>query len=85
MAGLQYNFFPTDFYFPVPKQSSEIINVGPQVFPVIKTEEIQKEKLSKTALVHHQTKTSKILLKALPPSLSLAPVLKKKNQNEPPQ
>lgn len=83
MAGLQYKFFPTDFYFPVPKQSSGIITGSPQVFPVVKTEEINIEKSSKAALIHHEIKNSRILLKALPSSLSLAPIIKKNNQDEP--
>ncbi|WOG98054.1 hypothetical protein DCAR_0417395 [Daucus carota subsp. sativus] len=87
MAGLQYKFFPTDFYFPVPKQSSEISTGNQQIFPVIKTEEIHIEKSSETALVHRQIKSSKIVLKALPSSLSLAPVVKKNisKQYEPSQ
>ncbi|KAL8133382.1 hypothetical protein AgCh_008737 [Apium graveolens] len=83
MAGLQYKFFPTDFYFPVPKQSSGITTASPQVFPVINTEEINIDKSSKAALIHHEIKNSSIVLKALPSTLSLAPIVKKKNQDEP--
>lgn len=31
MAGLQYNFFPTDFYYPRPQASSDINNNKQQV------------------------------------------------------
>lgn len=69
----------------VPKQSSGIITGSPQVFPVIKTEEIDIDKSSKAALVHHEFNNSRIVLKALPSTLSLAPIVKKNNQDEPPK
>ncbi|XAR69906.1 hypothetical protein NMG60_11001673 [Bertholletia excelsa] len=68
MAGLQYNFFPTDFFFP-PQQSLAKDAAQPQVLP-IKTENQEAPK----SLILRESDNRR--LKALPSSVQSAPITK---------
>lgn len=89
MAGLQYNFFPTDFFFPPPSVNREA--TGPQVLPtVIKSDEttgdlFKVQSSSPSALAVRREIKKNIILKALPSSsnpLLASPDKKKINQGE---
>ncbi|KAA8518056.1 hypothetical protein F0562_015524 [Nyssa sinensis] len=78
MAGLQYNFFPTDFFFP-PQQSVNKDGTRPQVLPVKtrKRDETDDGEVSKTIIQHDNSdKDLKVTLSASP---ALVPI-EKKNQ-----
>ena len=81
MAGLQYNFFPTDFFFP-PQRSINGDTTGQKVLPVktLKKDDIDDSKQSTTLVRHDINKKN---LKVFPSSSTALAPIHKQNQNGP--
>lgn len=84
MAGLQYNFFPTDLLYPLQKTNREI-NTSQQSILLIKTRKNSDESLddSKSQNKSINNKKKKTTLKAISsPSFALAPIPKNKKDQD---
>ncbi|GMP86591.1 hypothetical protein ACSBR2_034231 [Camellia fascicularis] len=81
MAGLQYKFFPTDFFFP-PQRSITRDGATQNLLPIRNNEKIEDRDASK-ALIHREINDKR--LKSLPSSsLPLSPIIinpKQENQD----
>ncbi|XWS65374.1 hypothetical protein CRYUN_Cryun05aG0107200 [Craigia yunnanensis] len=60
MAGLQYNFFPTDFFYPRPSQPTPVGSTPSAALTIQtqKTEVADDDSRQPGSLVHHANKTS---------------------------
>nr|GLL47502.1 unnamed protein product [Ipomoea trifida] len=77
MAGLQYNFFPTDFFFP--RQQAVTKDNAPQQIPLVKVKKISDEIEESIKPKVQPSKAIAINTKAAvsSSSLALAPLQKK--------
>nr|GMD44750.1 metal tolerance protein 9-like [Ipomoea batatas] len=78
MAGLQYYFFPTDFYYPKPPKPAAT-NLPPpqQVTPPVAAEPVKPAESA--ALVRRNWSENKIILRASAPAVTCYPVERKNN------
>ncbi|KAM7505363.1 hypothetical protein LguiB_004267 [Lonicera macranthoides] len=78
MAGLQYNFFPTDFLFPQTHPSDKAIS-GRNILPIgTQIKDQPNDSKQPTSLNRREINKKKIILTALPSSsTALAPINKK--------
>ncbi|RAL51873.1 hypothetical protein DM860_010591 [Cuscuta australis] len=81
MAGLQYNFFPTDFYYPLPAKPppKTAATVPPQVItsPAVAAAD-QEEPDSTSSVRRGRVRRNKVLRATAPPQRCLP--VKKENQ-----
>ncbi|OIT07000.1 hypothetical protein A4A49_14693 [Nicotiana attenuata] len=86
MAGLQYNFFPTDLLYPLQKTNREI-NISQQSNLLIKTRKNSDESLddsiSQNKSINNNNKTTTIkAISSSSSSFALAPIPKNKKDQD---
>ncbi|XVE95848.1 hypothetical protein REPUB_Repub02eG0169400 [Reevesia pubescens] len=66
MAGLQYNFFPTDFFYPRPAQSSTPVGFTPSAALSMQTQKRDDDDDSRQqpgSLIHHGNNKTSVSMK----------------------